>query len=257
MKIQYVSDLHLEFKENTQFLKENPLEVKGDLLIIAGDSTYLDTPTYLSHPFWSWASKNYKDVIVCLGNHEFYQYYDIALLQNGFCGEIKPNVHFYYNSVIHYGDIDIIVSTLWGHINPCDAYVTEHSVSDFYRIRCNQFRLTADTFNAENEKCVTFIKQAVQQSVARIKIVVTHHVPTQLAVAEEFINSSINGVFTCDLSNFITDSDIDYWIYGHSHRNIDCVLGKTKIVSNQLGYVFNGEHLNNGFDGAKYFEIEL
>gem|GEM_PF-3815210 len=27
-----------------------------------------------------------------------------------------------------------------------------------------------------------------------------------------------------------------------SHRNIDAVIGKTQCVSNQLGYVFSGEH---------------
>ena len=36
----------------------------------------------------------------------------------------------------------------------------------------------------------------------------------------------------------------EYWIYGHSHRNINDVIGKTQCVSNQLGYVFSGEHRN-------------
>ena len=38
---------------------------------------------------------------------------------------------------------------------------------------------------------------------------------------------------------FATESGVtDYWIYGHSHRNIDKLIGKTQCVSNQLGTVF-------------------
>lgn len=44
MKIQFVSDLHLEFPENRTFLVKHPLEVKGDILLIAGDTAYLDLP---------------------------------------------------------------------------------------------------------------------------------------------------------------------------------------------------------------------
>lgn len=42
MKIQFVSDLHLEFPENRAYLAEHPLEVTGDILLIAGDTAYLD-----------------------------------------------------------------------------------------------------------------------------------------------------------------------------------------------------------------------
>ncbi len=44
-----------------------------------------------------------------------------------------------------------------------------------------------------------------------------------------------------------------YWIYGHSHRNIDKRIGNTQFVSNQLGYVFSGEHAS--FRPAAFFEI--
>ena len=61
MKIQFVSDLHLEFADNSAYLKNHPLEVTGDMLLIAGDSAYLDVlesgrDTYSQYEFWDWAS---------------------------------------------------------------------------------------------------------------------------------------------------------------------------------------------------------
>lgn len=68
MKIQYASDLHLEFADNWRFLKENPLQVTGDILVLAGDIGYLGDENYSKHPFWDWASENYQQVIACMGN---------------------------------------------------------------------------------------------------------------------------------------------------------------------------------------------
>ncbi len=54
---------------------------------------------------------------------------------------------------------------------------------------------------------------------------------------------AMNGAFTVELEDFIKNSGIDYWIYGHSHRNIQKKIGNTYCVCNQLGYVFANEHL--------------
>ena len=168
-RLQYVSDLHLEFPQNRQWIAEHPLEVTGDILLVAGDTAYLDLPdsdcdTYSQYDFWDWSSQHYKEVIVCFGNHDFYGHYDLSSMPDGYRKQIRHNVHAHYNDVVHVDDIDIIVSTLWSKIEPYNAFLTERNVSDFYRIMYGDHRLTADDFNREHERCLAFIKQAVAES---------------------------------------------------------------------------------------------
>ncbi len=243
MKIQYASDLHLEFSDNWRFLKEHPLDIAGDILVLAGDIGYLGDQNYQNHPFWDWVSENYQQVLVVVGNHEFYKYNDLSSMKEGEVGYIRDNVHYYYNAVVRIEDIDFILSTLWSHIEEEDAPYTERCVTDFHRILYRADILTHREFNQEHDKCLQFIKKSVESSTAKYKIVVTHHVPSFQLCAPEFEGSSLNGAFTVELDNYIKCSGIDYWIYGHSHRNINKKIGNTHCLCNQLGYVFANEHL--------------
>lgn len=254
MRIQYASDLHLEFGDNSKWLKRNPLMPDGDILVLAGDMGYLGDANYKTHPFWDWASDSFKQVIVVPGNHELYKFFDINELHEGWQLTIRHNVKVYYNSVIHLNeDIDLIVSTLWAQISPAESYLTERCVSDFKRIRNGEYRLSAERFNEEHRICRNFIEKSVAESKARHIIVVTHHVPSFELMSEEFKGSSINGAFTVELGQFISFSRIDYWIYGHSHRNINKTIGRTICVCNQLGYVFQNEHLT--FNPSAFVEV--
>jgi hypothetical protein len=69
----------------------------------------------------------------------------------------------------------------------------------------------------------------------------------------KFADSPANGAFMVELSEYIEHSDIEYWIYGHSHYNKDVTIGKTHCVSNQLGYVFSNEH--HSFVAGKVIEL--
>ena len=42
MRIQYASDLHLEYKRNWDYLLEHPIKVMGEVLVLAGDMFYLN-----------------------------------------------------------------------------------------------------------------------------------------------------------------------------------------------------------------------
>ena len=254
MKIQYASDLHLEFEENTDFLISNPLKVTGEILILAGDIHVIDSRNFMKNPFWDWASKNYKQVIVAFGNHEFYHSYDLGAMKDGFKYKIRDNVYYYYNCVITIDDIDIIVSTLWSYIHKENEKACENGVNDFYVIKYNGKVLTSKEFNIEHKKCLEFIKKSMNESKAKTKIIVTHHVPSDLLNAKEFKGSHINNAFTVDLTDYIKTCGAKYWIFGHSHRNINKIIGDTSCLCNQVGYVMCDE--NKTFENDKCIEIK-
>jgi predicted phosphodiesterase len=254
VKIQYASDLHLEFRDNSSFLKQNPLKPVGDILVLAGDIGYLNDDNYSKHPFWDYVSDKFQQVIVAVGNHELYKYYDLAQIPQGLVCSIRDNVKCYYNAVVQLGNIDLIVSTLWAKIPLEEAYITERGVSDFHRILYNGEPLKFGDFNREHDRCFQFIQDAVAKSQAEHIIVATHHVPSFQLASPDFAGSKINGAFAVELEDYIEASPIEYWIYGHSHRNINKQIGNTQCVCNQLGYVFHNEHLT--FDPEKIFVID-
>lgn len=96
---------------------------------------------------------------------------------------------------------------------------------------------------------MAFLKDAVKQTKATKRIIVTHHLPSFQLSSPDFKGSRINDAFVADEDSFIEECGAQYWIYGHSHRNIDKLIGKTQFVSNQLGYVFSGEH--HSFDSTR------
>ena len=130
MKIQYASDLHLEFHENCRWLKDNPLLPVGDVLVLAGDIGYLGDENYERHQFWGWCAENFRQTIVIPGNHELYKGFNINELHEGWQLNIRPNVKAVYNCVIPISqDIELIASTLWAKIPPYEEFQTERGVT--------------------------------------------------------------------------------------------------------------------------------
>lgn len=253
MKIQYCSDLHLEFKENKNFLSNNPLQPSGDILLLAGD--IIPFALLKEHDyFFDLISANYEIVYWIPGNHEYY-HYDLGDVKTPLHKKIRENVFLVNNQIILYKNVNFIFSTLWSFISPQNEWVVQQSVSDFSVIKIQGERITPAQFNSLHQTDYAFLKTALNTNDSKMKVVVTHHVPTFFNYPEQYKNSEINQAFAVELYDFIFNSNAAYWIYGHHHINTpEFRIGNTVMLTNQLGYVQQKEQ--KGFKTNSIIDIK-
>ena len=252
MKIQYASDLHIEFPENKTFLKANPLKPIGDILVLAGD--IVPFAVLEKHrDFFHYLSDNFENTYWIAGNHEYY-YSDLAERKGVFHEKIKSNIHLLNNTVVKHGGVELLFSTLWSKISPANQWTIYNSMNDFRLIKHQNDLLSIELYNQQHEQSFQFLTEAFATAISGKKVVVTHHVPTFMNYPEAYRGDALNGAFAVELFDLIKHHQPELWIYGHTHGNVsDFTIGKTSLVTNQLGYVQNGEHKQ--FDNEKIFEI--
>ena len=251
-KIQYASDLHLEFPKNKEFFNANPLIPNGDILILAGDIVPFAVMDE-HEDFFNYLADNFQMTYWIPGNHEYY-YFDAMNRTGSFVEKIRSNVILLNNSVIQYQNTKLIFSTLWSHISPANQWNIERGLSDFHVIKHNGNRFTAEDYNQLHSDCMNFINQELQVKNEGKTVVVTHHVPTFKKYPKIYKNSVLNEAFAVELFDTIEASNVDFWIYGHSHYNTsDFKIGKTQMLTNQLGYIQRRE--NERFNPEKQFNI--
>ena len=241
MKIQYCSDLHLEFPENNKYMNKHLLEVAGEVLILAGDILPFGLHKKQTG-FIDFVADHFEMVYWIPGNHEYYGY-DLATVANPLLEKIRSNVWLVNNQVIMYKDVNFICSTLWSRIEVVHALEIQRSISDFFSIQWEGKKLTTEQFNELHNQSVSFLEKAFKEKNTDKTVAVTHHVPTLDQYPKKYRNSPLSGAFVTELYDLIHDSGANYWIYGHHHYNIpEFKIGATAMLTNQLGYVHHGEH---------------
>ena len=241
MKIQYCSDLHLEFQENKNFLEHFPIKPEGEILLLAGDIVLFKTMTE-HDDFFNYCSDNFETTWWIPGNHEYY-HYDLANVKTPLNEKIRENVLLLNNQTITYKNVELIFSTLWSHIPQLYEKIVQHDVNDFYQIRNNGKSFTAAGFNTLHKTDLEFLQTELANPTDKQRIVITHHVPTLMHYPEQYRYSEINSAFATELYEFIESSHAPYWIYGHHHCNTPAFqIGITILLTNQLGYVRHNEH---------------
>jgi len=240
MIVQYASDLHLEFNENKVYLDLHPLKPVGDVLILAGDIVpFAIMDNYKD--FFSYLSDHFKTTYWIPGNHEYY-HFDLSTKNGTLIEKIRPNVTLVNNTTIELEDTEFIFSTLWSKISPKHENRLEEAMNDFRLIRYHENLLKPQQINEFNRESVEFIQQELLKNKQPKKIVVTHHVPSFINAPDKYKGSILHEALGVELSDLIENSGPDFWIYGHIHRNHpEFKIGKTILLTNQMGYVVKGE----------------
>lgn len=248
MLIQYCSDLHFEFPVNKKYLKANPIKPEGEILLLAGDIVPF-AEIEKEKDFFDFLSDSFEHVFWIPGNHEYYRS-DITERTGAFHEKIRSNVSLLNNITIQHKDVRLIFSTLWSKLDLTKEWVIKKTMADFHLIRKNGNKINVDDYNMLHDEALTFIKSQLPVMDAKKTIVVSHHIPTFYNYPEKYRHSELNSAFATELFELIEASNVDFWIYGHSHEVVpDFKVGKTTLTTNQLGYVEYGEH--SAFAGNK------
>jgi len=227
-------------------MRSNPLEPKGEILLLAGDIV----PFAVMHKhadFFDYVADHFETTYWVPGNHEYY-HSDIAKRSGVVNEKIRSNVFLVNNLSVKYPDFKLIFTTLWSKISQVNQLVIQQHISDFQVIRDQGSFLTPFHFNQLHEDSLKFLKKEVNQEKS---IVVTHHVPTFINYPDIYKGDPINEAFAVELHDFIEPSSIAYWIFGHHHYNVpEFKIGNTNMITNQLGYIQIYE--GAGFDRSKF-----
>jgi len=257
MKLQIVSDLHLEFNSNIVINNAG-----ADVLCLAGDiclaeylyrnpvSNMINNGGYSDQAkryreFFAQVTKEFDRVLYIMGNHEHYsglwnRTSDVLFEE----ASRYSNLSFLDNEWVDVDSVRIIGTTLWTDFNNRDP-LTLLSVKDLmndYRaitIKNNDVYhklRPADTLKAHQD-ALDLIKFAVSEHNGDC-VVLGHHAPSLMSIHERYKHETLmNGAFCSDLTDFILDHEkIKLWIHGHVHTPFDYYVGSTRIVCNPHGY---------------------
>ena len=252
LKLQYASDLHLEFPANKEFIKQHPLQPMGDVLVLAGDIVPFSVMDK-HKDFFNYLSDHYETTYWLPGNHEYY-HFDIAEKSGVLYEAIRSNVFLVNNTSVVHEQVKLIFSTLWSRISQGYQWQIERSLNDFHLIKHKGFRFSGERYNQFHEECLSSIQNELKTVKDEKVAVFTHHCPTFLNYPEQYKGDILNEAFAVELHDLIESSEITCWVYGHHHTNTpEFTIGKSKLITNQLGYVQRNEH--QLFETDKCIEI--
>ena len=251
MKIQVLSDLHLEFND---YNLEIPSDV--DLIVLAGD-------IHIGANAFSWIHEkigNKIPVIYVLGNHEYYRrhiFFSDGIETMKIHRELSNvyNVHILENDSVVIDGVRFVGCTLWTDMNVHDNSVfaemnAPYEMNDYQLCHFSQGQILRPQHTIEaHKKSVKYLRNTILGNQFDGKtVVVTHHLPSEKSCFPEFQNFPIragNAYFASNLDNLVANSDACLWIHGHTHNPRDYKIGNTRIVCNPRGYL--GREANNGF----------
>ncbi|WP_232020515.1 metallophosphoesterase [Methylocaldum marinum] len=242
VRIQYFSDIHLEF---------GPLEIRttdADIIVAAGDIG-------VGLQGLQWLKSFAKPVIYVAGNHEFYgQEYlsSISKLANAASGS---NVQFLEQRAWVHDGVRFLGCSLWSDLGGDENEHLEELVSivnDFRKISYRTEFLNAKSYRLLHRKSRNWLFSELVKPFSGKTVVVTHHAPTPWSWPDS--PSQIKRHAYCnDLREVLHSFEVAAWFHGHTHAVSDYRCSGTRILCNPRGYF--PSQLVGEFDPGKILEI--
>lgn len=242
MKLQYFSDVHLEFGGLP------PEQTDADVVIAAGDIG-------VGLEGIRWLAGFDKPVIYVLGNHEYWgQDY------NDFIDEVwqessGTNVYFLENESVIIDDVRFLGCSLWTDYGYENAQIMEaawEGMNDFRYISDNGAPLKPARLLEAHKQSVDWLAEVLDEPFKGKTVVVTHHAPSM----KSWHRSATDNYQFCycsNLENLMLDTRPDLWVHGHIHHAQDYTVNGVRILCNPRGY-FNHQEVS-GFALGRFVQI--
>jgi predicted phosphodiesterase len=260
MKIQILSDLHVEF---SQFIFQS---AGADVIVLAGDIGKGALGIQ-----WAEALLDKTGAIVLFvnGNHEYYgQDLDSFITDmREYCDKVAANrgerrLYFMENNELVIQGVRFLGATMWmdfmlfGREKRRWCLEEARFLNDFRLIRKDHGLRRFSTHDA-----IELHRQSLKWLTARLDtsfdgptVVVTHHLPSFESVANRYSDDLFTACFASRLDHLFGKMDI--WIHGHTHDTFDYVKNGTRVICNPRGYSRYEEDIENyGFDPKLTVEI--
>lgn len=287
MKIQLLSDLHLEFfKPSTK--KNYTISKDADVIAMVGDIN-LGVAALIECE--EVAEISGKPVIFVPGNHEFY-HGDIRELSKVYRKGAK-GVHVLLGN--NYPDIKkeemcveidgvrFLGGTLWTDFRLYEGSMSMpsqnealqlvgQSLNDFKIIKRGDNLFTAKDSLKAHEEALKVIKKVLDTPFNGKNVLITHHGVHKNSIHKKYLPPvhaletkakipgdngywRINSGFVSHLPELV--AKIDLCLHGHIHNSMDYMVGNTRIVANPRGYPINGGTAweNPDYESEKLIEI--
>ena len=237
MKIRLLSDLHHEFYEDKTLYQNTH---KADVLVVAGDLA-------VGYEACWQALKQFADthehVVYTTGNHEYYKgkisEFDEAIKQFS----ENTNIYFLNPGMKKIGDVTFIGANLWTNFQG-DGWAQQacaRSISDFSVIK----GFSTDKACQLHANHIKFIREAYLAAEGK-KVIVTHFLPAKECISPQWqgaSNATLNKYFANNEGEHIsTLSNTPYWLFGHTHDQVDITLGNTRVIASPYGYNKNHDY---------------
>ena len=267
LSLQIVSDLHIEYKNNSI---PNPLDyVKpiSKILVLAGDIGSLYKFEQL-RGFLKKLCVHFEYVLYIPGNHEFYMQHDYdnnnPVSMEVLLGRLLSieheieNLYILNRRSVILNNICITGCTLWSK--------AEVKIPKFI-VRIHG--MTTELYNKKHYNDLKYINKMIdhcQENNMKL-IVITHHCPSfnimdntyKMLQNNDYGKENIKkrdryvSLYFSKLDNLLTKEKVHTWICGHIHQNFDYISkGGTRLIGNQYG-----KPRDNIDDYSKEFVVKI